>query len=333
MKKTIIISKGYADGSKEQVFAQTPGLVFSPNSSVIDLPSQIAEELISNNKVRFRVISWCMFPIIWAGDILGIEAVKPEDVKIGDIILYKSVGRAYAHRLVRTYLKENKLYIVTTGENEYRNNKFISNYEGNGGVSADNILGKVIEVKRGRLCFKPGEVKLNLGGLIKGRLKLSLWNLIYKTKQNIARMLTKLQNFRLYRYFLRNFIKNGVSFFMGTSLIEKTTEINNFCFYRKFNSFSKNFKNAQGAYNLSARIFNRPVGNISLFFEEIDNCKACTLSNFMVRIPFRGAGIASQLLEKTLYLCNKINVTELKIVLFEENEITTNLFLKKGFKS
>ncbi|MBU0693787.1 MAG: hypothetical protein KKC11_03870, partial [Candidatus Omnitrophica bacterium] len=200
MKKTIIISKGYADGSKEQIFAQTPGLVFSQNSSVIDLPSRIAEELINNNKVRFRVISWCMFPIIWAGDIIKIKSIKPEDIKIGDIILYKSIGRAYAHRLVRTYLKADKLYIVTTGESEYRNNKFISNYEGNGGVSADNILGKVIEVKRGRLCFKPDEIKLSLGGIIKGRVKLSLWNLVYKTKQRTAKIFIKLQGFKLYRY-------------------------------------------------------------------------------------------------------------------------------------
>lgn len=332
MKKTIIISKGYADGSKEQVFAQTPGLVFSPNSSVIDLPSQIAEELINNNKVRFRVISWCMFPIIWAGDILGIEAVKPEDVKIGDIILYKSVGRAYAHRLVRTYLKENKLYIVTTGENEYRNNKFISNYEGNGGVSADNILGKVIEVKRGRLCFKPDEIKLSLGGIIKGRVKLSLWNLVYKTKQRTAKIFIKLQGFKLYRYFLRNFIKNMISFFAGISLIEKTVEINNLCFYRKFDDFSKDFGDAKGLYNISGRIHNWAVGNISLFFEEIDNRKICILSNFIIRIPFRGAGIASQLLEKTLYLCSKINVDEIKIVLSKGDEISHNLFFKLGFE-
>ncbi|MBU1523512.1 MAG: GNAT family N-acetyltransferase, partial [Candidatus Omnitrophica bacterium] len=79
-------------------------------------------------------------------------------------------------------------------------------------------------------------------------------------------------------------------------------------------------------------IHNWAVGNISLFFEEIDNRKICILSNFIIRIPFRGAGIASQLLEKTLYLCSKINVDEIKIVLSKGDEISHNLFFKLGFE-
>ena len=206
LKGIIIINRKDKNiSNREQISIQGYNLVLSDSSSIIDLPSQVRNALINDDKIRFKAIGWCMFPIIWVGDILKVKPIKPEDARIGDIVLYKSVGRAFAHRLVKTYIEKDMLYIVTTGEKEYRNNRF-SDY---GGVAADNILGKVVKVKRGKLCFKPDEKIFSLGCLIKGRLKLSLWTLIYKLKQCIVKIFIKLQGIRLYRYFLRIFLKNN----------------------------------------------------------------------------------------------------------------------------
>ncbi|GAG63200.1 unnamed protein product, partial [marine sediment metagenome] len=257
------------------------------------------EVLINNDMITFKAISWCMFPVIWAGDILKIEPIEPKDARIGDIVLYKSVGRAYAHRLVKVCQEQGKLYIVTSGEKEYRDNRFTNS----SGILADNILGRVIEIKRGKLSFRPDEVKLSLGNLMLGRLKLSLWTLIYKIKQHMAKVFIKLQGVKQYRCFFKRLIENKISFWAGTSLIKNMREVNNFHFYRSLDDFFKNFAGAKGSYNISARIGNRPVGNISLYLEEINNYKICTLSNFIVRIPYRGGGTGSQLLGKVLYLC------------------------------
>lgn len=329
MKKIILINRKNKNiNNGEQISIQGYNLVLSDSSSIIDLSTQLRDTLINNDKIRFKVISWCMFPVIWAGDILKIEPIKPEDVRIGDIVLYKSLGRAYCHRLVKTYIKKDVLYIVTSGEKEYKKNRF-SDY---GGIAADNILGKVVKVKRGKLCFKTDEKIFSLGWLIKGRLKLSLWTSIYKIKQYIAKIFINLQGIKSYRYFLKIFLKNKISFFGGTPLIKNTREINNFCSYQRFEDFLKDFTDAEGLYNISARIDNRPVGNISLYFEKINNYQVCMLANLMVNILFRGGGIGGQLLGKALYLCDKINVEEIKIELFEEDNIAIYLFKKMGFE-
>ncbi len=335
MKKILIINKEHKEVDKEELSTQRYKPLFSDRVSIIDLPPQAGELLISNNRIIFKAISWCMFPIIWAGDILKIEPIKPGDLRIGDIVVYKAAGLAFAHRLVKTYTGEKGgLYIVTSGEREFRNNQF-NNCSG-GGVPFDNVLGRVTEIKRGRLCFKPDEAPCGLWSLIQGRLKLSLWILIYRAKQyisrNIAKIIIKTQGVKLYRLCLRRLIRNRVSFLVGTPLIKNRGEINNFRFYQTCEDFSKNFSGTEGLYNTTARVNNRPVGNISLFLETIDNRNVCTLSDFIVRIRYRGVGIGRQLAEKALYLCNKVNIDEIKVVLSEEDKIAYDLFKKLGFR-
>lgn len=329
LKKVIIISKKSRDEDKNQAPVQGYDMVLANYPSMIDLPREVNNVLISKNKIKFKVISWCMFPVIWAGDSLKIEPIEPKEATIGDTVLYKFAGRAYAHRLIKKYEKEGELYIVTGGEKEYGNNR-LSDI---GGVSAGNILGKVTEVKRGKLCFKPDDARLRPGNLIRGRLKLSVWTSTRNIEQFIGKILIRLQRVRLYRCFLKKLIKNKVSFFVGHPFIKDTKEINNFCFYRRFGYFSEDFADARGLYNISARINNWPIGNISLFFDmENPSYKTCTLSNFIVRIPCRGAGIGCRLVEKALYLCDKINAQDIKIALSEGNKIAVNLFKKMGFE-
>ena len=322
MKKTIIITK-------EPLSTQGYNIVLSNNTSIIDLPREAGDVLITKDRITFKAISWCMFPVIWAGDILKVEPIDSKDLMIGDVVLYKTVGRAYAHRLIKIYEEDGRMYIVTGGEKEYRDNRFS---EHSGGVSVDNILGKVVEIRRGSLCFKPDEVKLSSLSLIQGRIKLSIWTLFYKIRQGIAKILTKLQGFKLYRYFFKCLIGNRVLFLAGTPAIKNSKEVNNFCLYRKFDDFSNDFTGNEKLYNISARINNRPVGNISLGIEERDESKICTLSNLIVRIPYRGGGIGIQLINKALYLCNKIGVDKIQAFLSEEDTIAINLFKKLNFE-
>lgn len=334
MKKILIINKEHKEVDKEELSTQRYKPLFSDRVSIIDLPPQASELLISNDRIIFKAISWCMFPIIWAGDTLKIEPIKPGDLRIGDIVVYKAAGLAFAHRLVKTYTGEKGgLYIVTSGEREFRNNQF-NNCSG-GGVPFDNVLGRVTEIKRGRLCFKPDEAPCGLWSLIQGRLKLSLWILIYRAKQyiprNIAKIIIKTQGVKLYRLCLRRLIRNRVSFLAGTPLIKNRGEINNFRFYQTCEDFSKNFSGTEGLYNISARINKRPVGNISLFFKVMNGRKICTLSNFIVRIRYRGVGIGYQLAREAVCLCNKIKIEEIRIILSEEDKIAVGLFKKLDF--
>lgn len=166
-------------------------------ASVIDLPPKIAEALIDNGMVTFKVISWCMFPLIWAQDTLKIETINPQDARIGDIIFYKHAGRAFAHRLARTYTENNRLYMVTTGEEEFRKREFSDGRNGvSCGIPLDNILGRVSEIKRGKSCFKPEEANESFISLTQGRIKLFLSVLRHRVKQYLVGLIKKLALFK-----------------------------------------------------------------------------------------------------------------------------------------
>ncbi len=294
LKKTIITCRKHEWIKGEELSGQGHNLVLSALPSIIDLPGELAGILISKNKTRFRAVSWCMFPVIWAGDFLKISPIRQEDLSVGDIIVYQCTGRAYAHRLLKTYRRKDKLYIVTGGEKEYENNKCFD-YPG---VPADNILGKVTGIERGVLRFDPDDVKLSFANLVQGKLRLSAWTLMHKAKKYIAAIFIKLQAIKQYRSFLRRLIKSKVSFFVGAPLTAKTGEINNLCSYRRFDEFCKHSRPGRGFYNISARINNRPIGNISLSLEKKDDRRSSTLSNLVVRIPYRGGGVGYELARK-----------------------------------
>ncbi|MCX5694974.1 MAG: GNAT family N-acetyltransferase [Candidatus Omnitrophica bacterium] len=329
MKKVIIISNKPGDENKNQISALGGGSVLADSLSIIDLPSEVSSILINNNKISFKAVSWCMFPVIWAGDSLKIEPITPEDLKIGDIVLYKYANWAYAHRLVKKYEKGGELYIVTIGDRGS-----INGQAGDaGGVSAQNILGKVTEVKRGKAWFRSDDARLRSRSLIIGRLKLSIWTLKYRAKHFICKILMELQGMKLYRCFFSKIIKNQIALFFGQPVIKNIKEVNNFCLYQRFNEIPGDFSDPKGLYNISARINNWSIGNISLFFgADNPSHRICTLLNFIVRIPFRGWGIGYQLLEKALSLCDKVHVEEIRIALSENDKIAIKLFKKIGFE-
>ncbi len=326
MKKIIIARHGHRGRSGYN------NLVLADSPSVIDLPSQVAEVLIDNDAITFKVISWCMFPVIWAGDVLKICPVSPQDAKAGDIVLYKTAGRAFAHRLIKTYKEKDRLFVAVSDEKGYRHNRF-GNPRGYDGIPADSILGKVIEIKRGKLHFKPDSVKLDFGSLVKGRLKLSLWILRCKIEQYAAGIFKKLQGIRSYRLLFRKLINNKISFFVGIPFASNAEEGANFRFYRKFDEFCGHWDKNPGEYHILAKVNERPAGNIGLFFDARNpSCKTCILYNLIVRTPFRGGGIGCQLLEKALYLCDRIGAGEIKVNLSEEDKAGRGLFLKLGFE-
>ena len=79
----------------------------------------------------------CMSPIIREGDSLVIEHGN-QDIRVGDVVVYGSPGKFYAHRIVRIKDKGERKSFLLKGD---RGNAFDEP------ISGDQILGKVIEVR------------------------------------------------------------------------------------------------------------------------------------------------------------------------------------------
>jgi len=103
---------------------------------VFDLAKAAAE----NNLIRFRSKGICMYPYLKPGDILQIEPKTAQEIKIGDIVVFKRSDYLYAHRAIEKGRCANAPYIVTRSDRVK---------DGDDGPSFDaDILGVVSDVKR-----------------------------------------------------------------------------------------------------------------------------------------------------------------------------------------
>ena len=334
MKRTLNLNHRSLPAEKIKLFTQELFLK--------DLPLQAINTLINNDQIIFKVVTWSMFPVIWAGDTVKIKPIAPEEAQIGDIILYKEWDNLYTHRLTEKHLKENKLFIGTSDERTYQKKIIGKHYSGNPAFAtlrADCIMGKVMKVKKGNHYLDPDEIKMSPEKILYGNLKLTLWelqrkirlpfNLFHKFQKEI---MLWLQKNAFYRKMARQAIQNKVSIFVGDSRLENCAVTRNFGNYKALKEFyQEDIEWNSRVYNFSARINFKPVGNINLKLEKINGSKICSLSDLTVRIRFRGAGIGSLLAEKAISYCEKIQADEINLTLNHQDEISAEIFRKLGF--
>lgn len=86
------------------------------------------------------VTSSSMYPTLSIGDIVVVEGVKIEEIRVGDIIVFKPHSQGYPiiHRVVKIIKVNGKIIIKTKGDN----NLTIDPWN----VTEEMILGRVLEV-------------------------------------------------------------------------------------------------------------------------------------------------------------------------------------------
>ena len=76
----------------------------------------VASLLLQQGKIRFRIVSDSMSPVLRPGDLVELEAAKPAELKAGEIIVFSRSEVLIGHRLVRSFEKEGTQWVVTKGE-------------------------------------------------------------------------------------------------------------------------------------------------------------------------------------------------------------------------
>ncbi|MGD9322053.1 MAG: S24 family peptidase, partial [Desulfobacteraceae bacterium] len=107
------------------------------NHLLLDLSTEL---LGRGKRVRFRAPGRSMYPTIRENEAITVEPVALQDVKVGDIILFRSGESVVAHRVMRIEKVEGKA------------SRFILREDTWGTldepVEAEQILGKVVSVER-----------------------------------------------------------------------------------------------------------------------------------------------------------------------------------------
>jgi hypothetical protein len=100
--------------SKLGFMRQTGGAISDDGSAV---KCELAAEVLrSFGSLRFAATGWSMLRSVWPGDTLVVERVRPEQARIGDVVLVRRAGRLCAHRLVFVAEDSGKKRWTTQGD-------------------------------------------------------------------------------------------------------------------------------------------------------------------------------------------------------------------------
>jgi signal peptidase I len=113
-----------------------------------------SEVLRSFGGLRFAATGWSMLPAIWPGDILVVERVGSDEVRVGEVVLVGRDGRLCAHRVVSRSesLPLMRHYLITQGDALAAPDRAVSEGE---------LLGRVVYlIRAGERIAVPAKLSL-----------------------------------------------------------------------------------------------------------------------------------------------------------------------------
>ena len=117
--------------------------------------------LLRQGKIRFRIVSDSMNPVLRAGDLVEL---KPAELKAGEIVVFSRGEVLIGHRLVRSFEKEGTQWVVTKGERSLTEDL---------SVPAAQVIGRVTKIYKPRVFHRVvWRMKRRLGPFILPVIKL-----------------------------------------------------------------------------------------------------------------------------------------------------------------
>ena len=106
-----------------------------------------------------------MIPTLYNGDIVIVYKPPPQDISVGDIIVYKSLeGRLVIHRVIEVKTCGDSYCYITKGDNNLLpDNEMVPRLQEEQGVPYSRVLGVVASV---RLNGKAAPIRIPYLGLI-----------------------------------------------------------------------------------------------------------------------------------------------------------------------
>ena len=135
---------------EQEIMSVAENVIVDPADALkCDLASEV---LRSFGGVRFAATGWSMLPALWPGDLLLVETVPSDQVRVGDIALVGRAGKFCAHRVVSRTDDSGDARWITRGDAMPAPDLPVTEAE---------LLGRVTSVIRdGRVVAVP--VKLNV---------------------------------------------------------------------------------------------------------------------------------------------------------------------------
>ena len=112
----------------------------NPEHGLVAASLELGRLLADHGKVTFRAQGTCMFPCIRPGDTLTIRSCSIDQVRVGDIVVFRRGGILFGHRAIATGTSDGKSFVETRPDRSG---------QGTDGPSyAEDVLGIIVSIKR-----------------------------------------------------------------------------------------------------------------------------------------------------------------------------------------
>lgn len=133
-----------------------------------DAIARVSRQLSHRGRVCLRVQGSSMLPWVRPGDIAILRKGSPEEIRSGDIVMFRRYDRFFVHRIVERRTRDGRNIFVTKGD---------SNPHFDGEISQSEILGRVERIYRGgrRIEFHSHERRTLNVLIARVSRKTSIW--------------------------------------------------------------------------------------------------------------------------------------------------------------
>lgn len=259
----------------------------------------LKEELLSSGLFKFKVTSWCMYPVLKKGDVLDIIPARIDEMEIGDIPVYRSRGKLYAHRIVDKQLREGKRYVLTRPDSIGD----ISDNKKSEWILEEDILGRIETVRREEKVFSPEKKSATAREKFFYKKIKAFLNLKVSLKKALGALLVKLQSLWLYQALgerLTTAIKPFFSFKIGIPFSNQLlNRVYNYIPLKESEKIIFSRLKKTSFFYLILRCYNISLGYLAIL-NRPENCpyQGFWIGEVYIRLRYRGLGLDSILLSK-----------------------------------
>jgi signal peptidase I len=114
--------------------------------------STIMEKLVQKKSFRIKATGNSMLPLLKPEDIVFINTISFEKIRVNDIVFVHKKNTSFIHRVIyRKFVKKRIQYVITKGDN---------NNHADGHISSPHIYGIVSKIQRGKMIIGIDELYL-----------------------------------------------------------------------------------------------------------------------------------------------------------------------------
>jgi ATP-binding cassette subfamily B protein len=157
------------------------------NKNLLELTEILLDE---NHQLSFSMKGFSMYPTLRAGDKGIVEKWSPDDLKIGDIVVFKANKKLVAHRLIGINYREGIRIFITKGDkNSYNDEPF----------SGAALIGKITSIQQETKIIKADALSMKwqrFSALHFPAITLPFYNFSLRIKTNFENLNYKLNSIK-----------------------------------------------------------------------------------------------------------------------------------------